>query len=222
MRGAHRLGRGHLDLPRARRLHRSAARRPAATRSSRVGGDRIEVAGSGRTRRRQPGLRPRMELAEKAGHRPADLRIQSRLPGVRLSADGGQDLAAQRRRRPIPGTAAAFQVRIEGRVLGWERVRVPAGEFDALKIERRVYIGYWESTRRGQSVIQESSGTPRRSNGRSSARPWPHICSYVGENTSDSGFLRVADSDQSGGPSFCGTTGWSTSWRALRGADPAG
>jgi len=32
-------------------------------------------------------------------------------------------------------------VRIDGAVLGWERVRVPAGEFDALKVRRQVYAG---------------------------------------------------------------------------------
>ena len=32
-------------------------------------------------------------------------------------------------------------VRVDGRVLGWETVRVPAGEFKALKIERRMWLG---------------------------------------------------------------------------------
>ena len=40
-----------------------------------------------------------------------------------------------------PATGRVNRVRIDGTVLGWERVRVPAGEFDALKIRRLVYAG---------------------------------------------------------------------------------
>lgn len=40
-----------------------------------------------------------------------------------------------------PVTGRSYQVRIDGRVLGWDRVRVPAGEFDALKVERYIYAG---------------------------------------------------------------------------------
>lgn len=40
-----------------------------------------------------------------------------------------------------PVTGRAYRVRIDGQVLGWERVRVPAGAFDALKVERRIYAG---------------------------------------------------------------------------------
>ena len=32
-------------------------------------------------------------------------------------------------------------VRVDGKVLGWETVRVPAGEFKALKLERQMYLG---------------------------------------------------------------------------------
>lgn len=32
-------------------------------------------------------------------------------------------------------------VRVDGKVLGWETVKVPAGEFKALKIERRMWLG---------------------------------------------------------------------------------
>jgi len=40
-----------------------------------------------------------------------------------------------------PATGRQYRVRIDGRVWGWERVRVPAGEFDALRVERRIYAG---------------------------------------------------------------------------------
>jgi hypothetical protein len=40
-----------------------------------------------------------------------------------------------------PATGRVNRVRIDGRVLGWDRVKVPAGEFDALAVQRTVYAG---------------------------------------------------------------------------------
>jgi hypothetical protein len=40
-----------------------------------------------------------------------------------------------------PATGRVNRVRIDGQVLGWERVKVPAGEFDALVVQRKVYAG---------------------------------------------------------------------------------
>lgn len=54
---------------------------------------------------------------------------------------------------PVDGRR--FPVWIDGAVLGWERVKVPAGEFDALKIKRVVFIDYWVLTVRGRSEIVE-------------------------------------------------------------------
>jgi hypothetical protein len=54
-----------------------------------------------------------------------------------------------------PRDGRRFPVRIDGVALGWERVKVPAGEFDALKIQRRVYFDYWEYATRGHSIIRE-------------------------------------------------------------------
>lgn len=53
-----------------------------------------------------------------------------------------------------PVTGEAHRVRIDGKVLGWERVKVPAGEFDALKVRRLVYAGN-EDTVRGEENITE-------------------------------------------------------------------
>jgi hypothetical protein len=48
-----------------------------------------------------------------------------------------------------------YRVRIDGRVLGWERIRVPAGEFDALKVKRVVYIEKHIPMVRAQAEILE-------------------------------------------------------------------
>ena len=51
-------------------------------------------------------------------------------------------------------TGRDFDVHYSAAVVGWERVKVPAGEFDTLVIERAVFDGYWDYTR-GQSEIRE-------------------------------------------------------------------
>jgi hypothetical protein len=48
-----------------------------------------------------------------------------------------------------------FPVSIVGTVIGWERVRVPAGEFDAIHVKRIVYFDYFEQMVRGQSQAIE-------------------------------------------------------------------
>jgi len=54
-----------------------------------------------------------------------------------------------------PRDGRRFAVWIQGTVQGWEKVKVPAGEFEALKIRRMVFIDYWEYTLRGRSEIVE-------------------------------------------------------------------
>jgi hypothetical protein len=51
-------------------------------------------------------------------------------------------------------TGRDFEVHYSATVVGWDRVKVPAGEFEALVIERAVFDGYWDYTR-GQSEIRE-------------------------------------------------------------------
>lgn len=55
-----------------------------------------------------------------------------------------------------PEDGRSFPVRIEAEVLGWERIKVPAGEFDAVKVQRHVFLDYWLQGVRGQSVIRET------------------------------------------------------------------
>lgn len=53
-----------------------------------------------------------------------------------------------------PATGQINRVRIDGKVLGWERVKVPAGEFDAIVVRRLVYAGNGD-TARGEENITE-------------------------------------------------------------------
>lgn len=54
-----------------------------------------------------------------------------------------------------PATGQRFPVTIQGKVLGWERIRVPAGEFDTLKVQRHVFVDYWLPNVRGPNVAHE-------------------------------------------------------------------
>lgn len=40
-----------------------------------------------------------------------------------------------------PATGRTYNVHTKGKVVGWERIKVPAGEFDALRIQRYVFAG---------------------------------------------------------------------------------
>lgn len=53
-----------------------------------------------------------------------------------------------------PRSGRTFNVHVLGRVVGWEHVRVPAGDFDALKIRRYVYAGNADSFRSQEEIIQ--------------------------------------------------------------------
>jgi len=55
-----------------------------------------------------------------------------------------------------PADGRTFPVRIDGEVLGWERVKVPAGEFETLRVRRYVTLDYWLQGVRGPSEIMET------------------------------------------------------------------
>jgi hypothetical protein len=55
-----------------------------------------------------------------------------------------------------PADGRGFPVTISANVVGWERIRVPAGEFDALKVHRYVFLDYHRSKVKGQCIIQEA------------------------------------------------------------------
>ena len=74
-------------------------------------------------------------------------------------------------------TGRDFEVHYSATVTGWERVTVPAGTFDALVIQRAVFDGYWDYTRK-QSEIREREwyapaiGRVVRKEGRSEFLDW--------------------------------------------------
>jgi hypothetical protein len=61
---------------------------------------------------------------------------------------------SQRVDAKVSGYTRTRSVRVDGAVLGLERIRVPAGEYDTVKIRRFVYAGDAESPRSETAIIE--------------------------------------------------------------------
>lgn len=78
-------------------------------------------------------------------------------------------------------------VRVDGTVLGAERIRVPAGEFDTIRIRRQVYAGDWDGFKTETRTYETdwyapALGRPVRMESNSEWRDWAHCtkgCPYV-------------------------------------------
>ena len=72
-----------------------------------------------------------------------------------------------------PATGKRNSVRVDGEVLGSERITVPAGTFDTIKIMRRTYAGDWDGFRQETNIVETdwyapALGRPVRSESKSS------------------------------------------------------
>jgi len=96
-----------------------------------------------------------------------------------------------------PADGRRFPVHVNGKVIGWERVKVPAGEFDAIKIVRGVYVDYWQLSTRGSSQIAEvewyAPAVKQSVRREASSRYWDML------GATDTGLVRASMAD-GGGP----------------------
>jgi hypothetical protein len=83
-----------------------------------------------------------------------------------------------------PATGQRMSVRVDGEVLGSERITVPAGTFDTIKIMRRTYAGDWDGFMRETHIVETdwyapALGRPVKSDSKSS---WQDMsrCSRLG------------------------------------------
>ncbi len=53
-----------------------------------------------------------------------------------------------------PVTGRTYRTHVHAIVTGWRRIRVPAGEFDALEVRRQVYAGNMESFRLQEEITE--------------------------------------------------------------------
>ncbi len=122
---------------------------------------------------------------------PVDYAFSTPLPAAQPELAAGQSWSVR-----VPAKAAGEgktrSVRIDGRVLGNERIRVPAGEFDTVKIQRVIYAGDedyfitetrihetdWYAPALGRSVRTDTRSSWRDT--RSGCRR-PEHCDYRGD-----------------------------------------
>jgi len=53
-----------------------------------------------------------------------------------------------------PATGKSNSVRVDGEVLGSERIVTPAGAFDTIKVRRRVYAGDWDGFLHETNIVE--------------------------------------------------------------------
>ena len=101
---------------------------------------------------------------------------------------------------PVDGRR--FPLTVDGAVIGWERIKVPAGEFDALKIKRVVFFDYLEHTVRGRSEILEYewyAPVVKQAVRREASAMY---LSYLYGGGGSTGFRRAGSMNGGGGPRF--------------------
>jgi len=80
-------------------------------------------------------------------------RFDPPFPALPFPLEAGKQWRA-RVRATDPATGRVNTVLVHGDVLGWERVRVPAGEFDTIKVRRIVYAGNAEFFREEENIFE--------------------------------------------------------------------
>jgi hypothetical protein len=71
---------------------------------------------------------------------PVEYEFAPAFPALVFPLDPGKEWSV-RVKASVAGDRRGRSVRVDGKVLGAERVRVPAGEYDAVKVKRLVYPG---------------------------------------------------------------------------------
>ncbi len=85
--------------------------------------------------------------------RPTDYDFAPPYPAYPFPLDIGKSWS-MRVNATNPLTGQRRSVRVDGQVLGAERVSTPAGTFDTIKIRRLVYAGDWEGPLRETQILQ--------------------------------------------------------------------
>jgi hypothetical protein len=84
---------------------------------------------------------------------PVDYEFAQAYPAYDLPLEAGKQWSS-RVNAVNPQTGVTRSVRVDASVVGNERIRVPAGEFDTIKIKRQVYAGDAESYLRETNVAE--------------------------------------------------------------------
>lgn len=84
---------------------------------------------------------------------PVDYEFATPYPAYVFPLEPGKTWSV-RVKASVPGSARQRSVRVDGRVMGNERIRVPAGEFDTVKVRRFVYPGDTDFSRSETRIVE--------------------------------------------------------------------
>jgi hypothetical protein len=84
---------------------------------------------------------------------PVEYEFASAYPAYVFPLDSGKSWSV-RVNAVDPASGRRNSVRVDGEVLGSERITVPAGTFDTIKIARRVYAGDWDGFLRETRITE--------------------------------------------------------------------
>jgi hypothetical protein len=82
-----------------------------------------------------------------------DFEFSAALP-VYIPGDRADNSWSTRVNAVDPATGRRNSVRVDGRVIGNERITVAAGTFDTVKIQRRTYVGDWDGFLRETQIVE--------------------------------------------------------------------
>ena len=84
---------------------------------------------------------------------PVEYEFAEPYPAYDFPLDAGKSWST-RVNATIPASGRKASVRVDGSVLGTERITVPAGVFDTVKIGRRIYAGDFEGGRSETNIVE--------------------------------------------------------------------
>ena len=84
---------------------------------------------------------------------PVEYEFASAYPAYVLPLDSGKSWSV-RVNAVDPASGRRNSVRVDGEVLGSERITVPAGTFDTIKVRRYVYAGDWDGFRHETNITE--------------------------------------------------------------------
>jgi hypothetical protein len=84
---------------------------------------------------------------------PVEYEFAQPYPAYEFPLDTGKSWSL-RVKATNPATGKSASVRVDGEVLGTERITVPAGAFDTIKIRRRIYAGDFDGPRSETNITE--------------------------------------------------------------------
>ena len=84
---------------------------------------------------------------------PVDYEFATPYPAYVLPLEIGKSWSV-RVNATDPATGKRNSVRVDGEVLGAERISTPAGAFDTIKVRRKVYAGDWDAFRQETNITE--------------------------------------------------------------------